>query len=133
MQGGSFVTTDGGTSVVVVVDAWEWVVTEWRWPDDEGRGEWGLSSLSMMVTVVALFARVTFRTKAVSILKLSLRNPPNLSHGCGFRMGISNVTCTHTRLTHTHILTQVCKPVMCTIWSAMGAMGAMLLGVVCYV
>ena len=44
MQGGSFVTTGGGTGVVVGVDALQWVVTEWKWPEDKGRGEGGLSS-----------------------------------------------------------------------------------------
>jgi hypothetical protein len=30
-RGGSFVTTGGGTGIVVVVGAWELVVTEWKW------------------------------------------------------------------------------------------------------
>jgi hypothetical protein len=46
MRGSSFVTTGSGTGIVVVVDAWEWVVMEGKWSEDDGGGEGFILGLS---------------------------------------------------------------------------------------
>jgi hypothetical protein len=53
MRGSSFVTTGSGTSIVVVVDAWEWVVMEGKWSEDDGGGEgFVVQSLSLLMVVM---------------------------------------------------------------------------------
>jgi hypothetical protein len=86
-----------GTGIVGIVDAWEWVVERRR--EEGGGGGSSFSRCHCQWWWCGLVCMSYLLNK--SILKPSLRNLSNPLHGCGFQMGISNMTHTHTRLTRT--------------------------------
>ena len=52
--------------------------------------------------------------------KKNQSKPANLSHGCGFGVGVNLLTCTHTHMTCTHEPMRVCIPVIITRLNSLG-------------